>query len=317
MAVVVATRGRAGLLPRLVAALAAQQGAPPFDVVLVDDASDDDTWATISALERSAAVPLRGIRLPAQGGPAAARNAGWRASTGSVVAFTDDDCVPCPTWLRTLVDALADVDIAQGMTLPDPEQRDRLGPFSRTMEVTGPTGYFQTCNVAYRREMLERVGGFDDELRQAGEDIELATRALSAGASTQFCESAVVHHDVRASNLVDHLKATRRWGGIVLAVRKQPALRERLHHGLLWKRSHAPALLAAAGVATVIGARGPARLLGAAAALPYVRHRLVVEPLAHTRRRQRVLLLPAALVSDLTEVGVLAAASARYRALVL
>lgn len=317
MAVVVATRGRASLLPRLTAALAAQQDAPPFEVVLVDDASDDDTWATIQALEGSSSLALRGIRLREQGGPAAARNAGWRASTGSVVAFTDDDCVPGATWLRTLVDALDEVDIAQGMTLPDPAQRERLGPFSRTMEVTGPTGYFQTCNVAYRRDMLELVGGFDDDLRQAGEDIELATRALAAGASTRFCESAVVHHDVRASNLVDHLKATRRWGGIVLAVRKQPALRDRLHHGLLWKRSHAPALLAAAGLAAALGSRGPARLLGVAAALPYVRHRLVVEPLAHTRRRQRVLLLPAALLSDLTEVGVLAAASARYRELVL
>ena len=317
MAVVVATRGRAGLLPRLVAALAAQRGAPPFEVVLVDDASDDDTWATIAALEKAASVPLRGVRMPAQSGPAAARNAGWRATTVALIAFTDDDCVPGPDWLRTLVDALDEVDIAQGVTRPDPAQRDKLGPFSRTMEVTSPTGYFQTCNVAYRRATLERVGGFDDELRQAGEDIELATRALAAGATSRFCEGAVVHHDVRPSDLVEHLKATRRWGGIVLAIRKQPALRQRLHHGLLWKRSHAPALLAAAGVATTLGAHGPARLVGAAAMLPYVRHRLVVEPLAHTRRRQRVVLLPAALLSDLTEVGVLAAASARYRELVL
>ena len=317
MAVVVATRNRTGLLPRLVAALAGQHDAPPFEVVLVDDASDDDTWATITALEKAGTLPLRGIRMTAQAGPAAARNAGWRNSSSRLVAFTDDDCVPAPGWLRTLVDALAEVDIAQGTTLPDPAQRERLGPFSRTMEVTGPTGYFQTCNVAYRRATLEQVGGFDDELRQAGEDIELATRALAAGATTRFCADAVVHHDVRPSDLLEHLRATRRWGGIVLAGRKQPALRDRLHHRLLWKRSHAPALLAAAGLAVSAGAHGPARLLGAVATLPYVRHRLVVEPLAHTRRRQRVLLLPAALVSDLTEVGVLAAASARYRELVL
>ena len=317
MAVVVATRGRAGLLPRLLAALAAQRGVPSYEVVLVDDASPDDTWATISALTASSPLTVRGVRMPAQSGPAAARNAGWRASDAERIAFTDDDCVPGPDWLHTLVRALDDVDIAQGATLPDPAQRDKLGPFSRTMEVTGPTGYFQTCNVAYRRSTLEDVGGFDDDLRQAGEDIELATRAQAAGARTAFCADAVVHHDVRPSHLLEHLRATRRWGGIVLAVRKQPSLRQRLHHGLLWKRSHAPALLAAAGVAATATAPGAWRLLGAAATLPYVRHRLVVEPLKHTGRRDRVLLLPAALVSDLTEVGVLAAASARYRTLVL
>ena len=317
MAVVVATRGRAALLPRLLTALEGQVDAPAFDVVLVDDASPDDTWPTISALAESSRLHVRGVRMPAQSGPAAARNAGWRESDARLIAFTDDDCVPSPGWLRTLVDALDGVDIAQGATLPDPAQRDKLGPFSRTMEVTGPTGYFQTCNVAYRRSTLEQVGGFDDELRQAGEDIELATRAQAAGARTAFCPDAVVHHDVRPSHLLDHLRATRRWGGIVLAVRKQPELRQRLHHGLLWKRSHAPALVAAAGVVTAVTAPGVWRALGAVAALPYVRHRLVVEPLKHTGRRDRVLLLPAALISDLTEVGVLAAASARYRTLVL
>lgn len=317
MAVVVATRGRAGLLPRLLAALEGQRDAPPYEVVLVDDASPDDTWTTIESLTDSSPLTIRGVRMPAQSGPAAARNAGWRATDAERIAFTDDDCVPSPEWLRILCRALDDVDIAQGLTVPDPAQRDKLGPFSRTMEVTSPTGYFQTCNVAYRRSTLEQVGGFDDELRQAGEDIELATRAQAAGARTVFCADAVVHHDVRPSQLLEHLRATRRWGGIVLAVRKQPSLRRQLHHRVLWKRSHAPALLAAAGIVAAASAPGAWRAIGAVATLPYVRHRLVVEPLKNIRRRERVVLLPAALVSDLTEVGVLAAASARYRTLVL
>jgi len=190
VAVVVATRGRAALLPRLLTALEGQVDAPDFEVVLVDDASPDGTWPTISGLIESSPLSVRGVRMPAQSGPAAARNAGWRASGAPRIAFTDDDCVPSPGWLRTLVRALDGADIAQGATLPDPAQRDNLGPFSRTMEVTSPTGYFQTCNVAYRRSMLEQVGGFDDELRQAGEDIELATRAQAAGGRTVFCGSA-------------------------------------------------------------------------------------------------------------------------------
>ncbi len=313
-----ATHGRAALLPRLVAALERQTGAPPFEVILVDDGSPDDTWETIERLAATSRPPLRGVRMPRQSGPAAARNAGWRAADGPLVAFTDDDCVPQPDWLATLAAALVDADIAQGCTQPDPAQQHLLGPFARTMDVRSETGYYQTCNVGYRRSVLETVNGFDDDLRQAGEDIELATRAIRAGATTAFCEQAVVFHDVRPSSLRDHVRATRRWGGIVLAVRKQPALRERLQHRLLWKSSHLPAVLAAAGLLTTVAApSNRARLVGIAALAPYVRHRLVVQPLPHTAGADRVALLPKALVADLTEVAVLAVASARYRCVVL
>lgn len=313
----VATHGRAALLPRLVGALERQEGAPAFEVVLVDDGSPDDTWATVQRLEAGSTPPVRGVRMPGQSGPAAARNAGWRAARGPLIAFTDDDCMPQPKWLATLAAALAEVDIAQGMTVPDPAQRHLLGPFARTMEVRWESGYYQTCNVAYRRSVLEAVGGFDDDLRQAGEDIELAMRARAAGATTTFCDEAVVHHDVRPSSLRAHLRGTRRWGGIVLAVRKEPAIRERLHHRVVWKRSHPPAVAAAAGLVAIAMGGGAIRAAGAAALLPYLRHRLVVAPLPHTNRKDRVLLLPAALIADLAEVGVLTAASARYRCIVV
>lgn len=317
ISVVVATRNRAPLLPRLLEALRCQDDAPPFEVVLVDDGSTDETWPTMQLLAGSGPLPVRTVRLAQQSGPAAARNAGWRASEAGVIVFTDDDCVPQPGWLATLSRAIAEVDIAQGCTVPDPAQRHLLGPFARTMEVTGETGYYQTCNVAYRRDLLERVGGFDSDLRQAGEDVELATRALAAGATTAFCAQAVVFHDVRRSSVRQHLRATRRWGGIVLAVRKQPALRDLLYHRVLWQRRHAPALVAAAGLVTAATTTGVTRAAGIAAVLPYVRHRLVVEPLPDSRTRERVMLLPVALATDLAEVGVLAVASVRYRTLVL
>jgi glycosyltransferase involved in cell wall biosynthesis len=315
---VVATHGRAALLPRLVGGLERQVGAPAFEVVLVDDGSTDDTWQTIQRLEATSSLPVRGVRMAAQSGPAAARNAGWRAATGELVAFTDHDCVPQPRWLATLAAALADADVAQGATLPDPAQEHLLGPFARTMDVRSETGYYQTCNVGYRRSVLESVGGFDDDLRQAGEDVELATRAIAAGATTTFRDDAVVHHDVRPSSLRAHLRGTLRWGGIVLAVRKQPALRAKLYHRVIWKRSHVPAVAAAAGVVMALGAKSSVgRMAGLAAAVPYVRYRLAVQPLPHTAPSDRVVLLPQALVADLAEVGVLAVASARYRCVVL
>src|SRR4051794_30400357 len=283
-------------------ALERQGGAPTFDVVLVDDGSPDDTWATIERLVASSMLPVHGVRMVTQSGPAAARNAGWRAAKGSLVLFTDDDCVPQPGWLSTLAGALAEVDVAQGCTQPDPEQLYLLGPFARTMEVRSETGYYQTCNVGYRRSVLQAVDGFDDELWQAGEDIDLAIRAVAAGASTTFCSQAVVHHDVRPSSLRGQLRGTPPWAGVVLARPKQPARRGRrrwagavraparrpvpgdgLSQRALCRRARPLLVSDAAGLLAVVAGRSAsARAAGAVPLVPYIRNRLAVEPLPHT-----------------------------------
>lgn len=317
VAVVVATHGRAHLLPRLVTALAAQRGAPAYEIVVVDDASPDDTWLVLESLGASSAVPLRVLRLPRNRGPATARNLGWRSTRAGRIAFTDDDCVPGSDWLAGLIRALDDADLAQGRTLPDPTQPG--GPFSRTLRVEQEDGFYQTCNVAYRREILATAGGFDEEFRHpAGEDTELAWRAIEAGARTTFVPDALVHHDVRPSSVRAALRDTPRWGSVVLAVRKHPALRDRVHSRWFWRASHPPALAATAGLVTLAAARsGRTRAAGVALLLPYARFRLSTDPLPETGPRRRLALLPAALLVDAAEVGVCALASVRQRRLLL
>ena len=310
VAVVVATHDRGHLLPRLAAALSAQDLDGPFEVVIVDDGSGDDTGAVLAS--------MRGItvrRHDRARGPAAARNTGWRATSAEIVAFTDDDCVPEPGWLRGLVDAVAGgADVAQGRTIPDPDQAHLLGPFSRTLSVEREDGYYQTCNIAYRRSLLECLGGFDERFRHpTGEDTDLAWRARDAGARTAFVAGAVVRHDVRPSSFLTHLRDTRRWEGVVLCTRLHPGLRELFHSRWFWKGSHPSALVAAAGIAVAVGRRRPAVL---ALTLPYMRHRTSVSPLRGGPRR-RAAAIPAALVADVAEVAVLAGASVRYRSLLL
>lgn len=317
VAVVVATYGRAGLLPRLVAALDAQVGAPPFEAVVVDDASLDDTW---SVLQQLAAVRtwLQVRRLPANRGPATARNVGWRACSAALVAFTDDDCVPSPGWLAALVRGLDDAELVQGCTQPDPGQLSSSGPFSRTLQIEREDGFYQTCNLAYRRHTLQAAGGFDEEFRHpAGEDTELAWRCLEQGARSRFVPAALVHHDVRPSSVRAALADTPRWGSVVLAVRKHPALRERLHSRHFWRAAHPPALLAVGGLLLAAAGRGRARPAALALALPYARHRLVRDPLPTAGPRRRVALLPAALLLDAAEVAVCARASLQQRRLLL
>lgn len=323
VSVVVASRDRAALLPRLLAALDAQDTGPP-EVVVVDDASSDQTRRVLADLA-STRGHLRFVSLPSRRGPAAARNVGWRAASGKVIAFTDDDCVPGPSWVGALVAAVeAGADVAQGATSPDPAQSARVGPFSRTMEVTAETGYYQTCNVAYRRDCLERLGGFDERFRRAaGEDTDLAWRARAAGARTTFVADALVHHDVRPSSLRAQLADTPRWEAVVLCARSHPGLRRLFHRPWCWKASHPPALLALAGLALATGpavAARPAtawsRLGAVALTAPYLRYRVFIEPLRGGPRR-RTAAIPGALLLDLAEVAVLARASLRHRSLVL
>jgi GT2 family glycosyltransferase len=317
VSVVVATYGRAALLPRLVAALEAQTGCGGFEVIVVDDASRDTTWDTLQRLASTTTITLRPHRLPTNGGPARARNVGWRDARSESIVFTDDDCTPQPEWLATMVAALAHHDIVQGKTLPDPAQQGNLGPFSHTMHVKGENGLYATCNIGYRRRVLERVGGFDEQFRRPyGEDTDLAWRAKEAGATTAFEPEAVVHHDIRPGSVRAHARDLRRRSEIVALVAAHPGMRSRFEQGVFLRASHPPALLAGAGIALALGGRKrQVRIIGAALTVPYLRHRRRHPLPGRSALRPADVLL--ALASDLSEIAVLVAASARARTVVL
>jgi glycosyltransferase involved in cell wall biosynthesis len=317
VSVVVATHNRAHLLPRLIRALEAQEGIDGAEVVIVDDASSDDTVTVLDRLARDTTLNVTPVHLEQGRGPGGARNAGWRRASGDLVAFTDDDCEPQSGWLAGLLDGFSNADIVQGRTRPAPDQQDAHGAFGRTISVPRQTGYYQTCNIAYRRSVLESVGGFDEALRQVGEDIDLALRSVDAGARTTFRSDAVVHHDVRPSNWWVHVRTSWRWQGLPLVIRRHPEVRQLLVKRVFWKPSHPPAITAAAGM--VIGSAVRGRLgvlIGLASLWPYARYRLRDAPLT-TKYERRVALLPAALAADLNEVAVLAVGSVRHRCLML
>jgi GT2 family glycosyltransferase len=319
VSVVVSTRDRAGRLAGLVAALEGQRCDDRFEVVVVDDGSRDGTWEALQGLASSSPLRIVTLRLDRSKGPAAGRNVGWREASAPLVAFTDDDCTPGPGWLAALVEALADADVVQGLTLPDPAQLPGQGAFGRTVKET-EEGLYPTCNVGYRRSVLERLGGFDEFFgHQACEDTDLAWRAREDGARTRFAPDALVLHDVHPSSYRAYLREKLRWTGVPLVVRRHPGLRRHLHQRWVWRASHLPALSAAGGM--LLGAfPGRRRVLrlaaGAALSAPYLRFRTRVDPLPCGPRR-RLLLLPAALAADLFEVAVVCTAAARHRCLVL
>jgi glycosyltransferase involved in cell wall biosynthesis len=251
VSVVAATHDRADRLDALLASLWAQSLAPgAFEVIIVDDGSTDATGAVLGHwLRRPDGPSLRVVRRNRAGGPAIARNEGWRAAGAPVIAFTDDDCRVAPAWLEAGLQALdataqgagAAEAIVQGATEPDPLEADRLGPFSRSLTVTGLDGWFATANVFYPRSLLERLGGFDGETftRAGGEDTDLAWRALAHGVPAAFCPEARAWHAVHDVGPVGRLRNAARWAETMAVFARHPELRRRnLVRGIFWKDSH-------------------------------------------------------------------------------
>jgi histidinol-phosphate phosphatase family protein len=169
--IVIPTSGR----PSLSRVLAALAGAP--SVVLVDDRPRPDG-------PLAGAGGVRVVRGPARG-PAAARNAGWRAGSAPWVAFLDDDVEPGDDWLAALHADLAaaedDVDGVQGrIVVPLPADR-RPTDWERATQGL-ERARWATADIAYRRSALERVGGFDERFPRAyREDADLGLRVTASG----------------------------------------------------------------------------------------------------------------------------------------
>jgi len=163
----------------LLATLAGADGPAPGRVLVVDDRRD-----------RSGALPLGGVAgvsvIEGRGaGPAAARNLGWRRATAEWVAFLDDDVVPGPLWLADLAHDLegleAEVAASQGrVRVPMPAGRR---PTDWERNVRGlETARWATADMAYRRSVLEEVGGFDERFPRAyREDADLGLRVVRSG----------------------------------------------------------------------------------------------------------------------------------------
>ncbi len=196
VSVIVPARDAAATIGRTLEALAGQEldGDGRFEVVVVDDGSQDDTVA----VARAARGPTRVIRQPALG-PAAARNRGVGAATAPLLAFCDADVVPQPGWLAAGVSALAEADLVQGRVLPDPAQP--LGPFDRSLWITSQVGLWETANLFATRRAFEAAGGFEEWIaprrgKALGEDVWFGYRALRAGARPAYCAQALAHHAV-------------------------------------------------------------------------------------------------------------------------
>ena len=229
VSVVVPTIGRPSL-DALLDVLATASGPRPAELVLVDDRP---TGAPLTP-DRPGLPPVRVVRTGG-GGPAAARNLGWRTARSPWIAFLDDDVVPDPDWYEQLHADLRDLppDVAgsQGrVRVPLPEGR-RPTDWERGTAGLATSSWI-TADLAYRRAALAAVGGFDERFPRAfREDSDLALRVMGTGGRL-----------VRGQRWITHpVRPVDRWVSLrVQAGNADDVLMRRLH-GPGWRdRADAP-----------------------------------------------------------------------------
>jgi glycosyltransferase involved in cell wall biosynthesis len=255
VSVIVPTHGRRKLLSRLLRSLQAQSWpADRFEVIVVHNHTDDGTDRAVAEIASASQLPIIYHRVD-YNGPGPSRQFGAERAQGDVLAFIDDDCEATAGWIRAGVAALADgAALAQGRTLPHPDQPRRL--MERTISVTGPTPYFETCNIFYRAEAFREVGGFPPEFRNyfGGEDTALGWAIKRAGYRTVFAADALVHHEVFAISwrgwMLEPWRNLRHWPFLARAF---PALRRHLFLGMFLSPLTAAFDLALVGlIATIV-----------------------------------------------------------------
>ncbi|HEX5042468.1 MAG TPA: glycosyltransferase [Candidatus Polarisedimenticolaceae bacterium] len=217
ISVVVCTRDRTALLRRCLQALLSLEGED-HEILVVDNAPSSEETAHLVA-----GLPVRYVRED-RPGLDWARNRGLAEARHPIVAYTDDDAVVDPGWLRALARAFADPGVAgvTGLVVPlelESEAQNwfelRYGgmgkgliprtfvPSDLTPEALLATHHAGVgANMAFRRDVLQALDGFDPALdvgtpAQGGGDLDLFHRLLAAGHALRYASDALVWHQHR------------------------------------------------------------------------------------------------------------------------
>ena len=172
---------------------------PDYEIIVVDDGSTDDTRSIVARFPTVRAVHQDNHGL------SYSRNVGLHLATGSIVAYTDSDCYADADWLAHLVEQLERTGAAAvGGPNLTPEDgwlaacvAAAPGQPTHILENDQEAEHIPGCNMAFRREALLAIGGFDYQYRKAGDDVDVCWRLQHAGTWITFAPAAFVWHHRR------------------------------------------------------------------------------------------------------------------------
>jgi glycosyltransferase involved in cell wall biosynthesis len=261
VSVVVGTYNRAHLLKGTLEALASQEvpGSLKWEIVVVDNNSRDTTAQVVTAFSRTTTTPVRYAFEPRQG-LSHARNRGIKEARGSIIAFTDDDVLPAPDWIAQVAAAIDrwNAHGVGGRILPRWETSpprwltdnrhllNRLAIMdfetSRLLELPlEARPQVWGANMAFRRELFERVGAFDPRRGIVGtklfrgEETDLIDRALEHGLKIAYDAAPTVFHRIGPDRMRKAYFRKLTFDNAQVAPRMKPVFRGRSFLGApLW-----------------------------------------------------------------------------------
>lgn len=172
-----------------------------YEIIVVDDGSLDGTQAAAREF---------GVQVVRQthAGPAAARNHGVNCSNGTILLFTDADCVPQHDWIEKMASSFRDPQVAGAKGVYRTNQRGLVArfvqaEFEEKYDRMGKAAYIDfvdTYSAGYRRSVFLENGGFDPTFPgTSAEDIEFSFRLSQRGYKMVFVPQAIVYHSHPAS----------------------------------------------------------------------------------------------------------------------
>lgn len=238
VSVIIPTFNGASRIGHCLEALLPQVSAHNAEILVVNDGSTDKTAEVV---ERYPAVRLIS---QANTGPATARNRGAVEAKGSIILFTDDDCVPMPDWLAAMLQPFEDPEVVAVKGIYRTRQKSLVARFVqieyedryRLMAGRSSIDFIDTYSAGFRRDRFLEMNGFDTSFPVAcAEDAELSYRMSARGWKMKFVPSAIVYH-THPVTLWLYLKKKYKFAfWRILAVRKNP--------GKSLKDSHTPQIM--------------------------------------------------------------------------
>jgi GT2 family glycosyltransferase len=233
-------------------ALAQQQAHADWELLVVDNGSQDDTADRVRRwFSGHPQVTGRLVDGSARPGLAAARNLGAASSTRELLLFCDADDEADPHWVQELADALLDAPMVAGhLALERLNSRQLLNQRKHVLPRNPGSAYGQDfavgANFGIRRDVFHQVGGCDERLLGAGEDLDLSMRVQALGHPLGLAPLAVMHYRMRPETK-SYLRQQYRYGQAAGALMRGNGGKDQAMTGdsaVSWLARHLPRAMA-------------------------------------------------------------------------